>query len=79
MRILFFAQLKDLAGRQEVEWSDVASLSAGDFWERLLRQFPTLAPHRAFTRLACNGRFVTSEAVFQSGDEIALIPPVSGG
>lgn len=79
MRILFFAQLKDATGRSEIEWPDANSLTVDQLWERLLREFPALAGHRPCVRLARNGAYVTDEELFQLGDEVALIPPVSGG
>jgi molybdopterin converting factor subunit 1 len=79
MRILFFAQLKDATGHAEIEWPVTGSLNGDQLWERLLREFPALAGHRACVRLARNGAYVTNEEAFQAGDEVALIPPVSGG
>lgn len=79
MRILFFAQLKDVTGRTEVEWPEAGSLSAAEIWDRLEREWPAVAVHRPATRLARNGEYVAADTVFETGDEIALIPPVSGG
>lgn len=79
MRILFFAQLKNAAGCSEVEWKGVGRLSAEELWRRLLRDFPGLSPHRPAVRLARNGAYVRSKEVFEDEDEVALIPPVSGG
>jgi molybdopterin converting factor small subunit len=79
MRVLFFAQLKDVTGCAEVTWSGVGPLSGDEIWQRLEQQWPSLSRHRPVTRLARNQEFVGVEAVFQSKDEIALIPPVSGG
>jgi molybdopterin converting factor subunit 1 len=79
MRILFFAQVKDATGRPEIEWPDAGPLSTAQLWERLLREFPALARHRGFVRLARNGAYVADGEAFQPGDEVALIPPVSGG
>jgi len=79
MRILFFSQARLAAGQGEVEWILDKPLSVQAFWERLIAQFPQLAPYRAMTRLARNGQYVTSDTCFENSDEIALIPPVSGG
>jgi molybdopterin converting factor small subunit len=79
MRILFFAQLKDVTGCAELAWSDVGPLSGEQVWQRLEQKWPAIATHRAVTRLARNSEFVGGDTLFQPGDEIALIPPVSGG
>ena len=79
MRILFFAQLKDATGCSETEWPGASRCNSDQLWNRLLVEFPALAAHRACVRLARNGAYVTDQEVFQPGDEVALIPPVSGG
>jgi molybdopterin converting factor small subunit len=79
MHILFFAHLKDVTGHSEVEWPDAGALGSAELWERLIDEFPELAGHCTSTRLARNGAYVADEEVFQAGDEVALIPPVSGG
>lgn len=79
MRILLFAQLKDAAGRAELHWPEPGRLTTAELWERLLRECPALASHRATARLARNGEYAPAETIFQTGDEVALIPPVSGG
>jgi molybdopterin converting factor subunit 1 len=79
MRILLFAQLKDAAGCGEIQWPDATALTATAFWERLLKEHPALIPYRPTVRLARNGEYAPEEAVLHPGDEVALIPPVSGG
>lgn len=79
MRILFFAQLKDAAGCDSAELRTTAPLSAEQFWAELLKQFPKLAAHRSSTRLARNQEYTRPGVQFSDGDEVALIPPVSGG
>lgn len=79
MRILFFAQLKDVTGQAEVTWPDADGLTASAIWQRLAVAWPAVLLHRPATRLARNGEYVSDDAVLQTGDEIALIPPVSGG
>ena len=79
MRILFFAQLKDATGCESAEIKPAAPLDAEQLWTELLKQFPKLAVHRASTRLARNHEYAMPEAKFFNNDEVALIPPVSGG
>jgi molybdopterin converting factor subunit 1 len=79
MRVLFFAQLKDATGCDSTELSVVSPLNAGQLWAELLKQFPKLAAHRASVRLARNQEYALPDAQFLNADEVALIPPVSGG
>lgn len=79
MRVLFFAHLKDITGRSEIAWPGAGPFITEALWERLLASCPALRTHRPVVRLAQNGEYAMPDAVFQDGDEIALIPPVSGG
>lgn len=79
MRILLFAQLKDAAGRAEIAWPGAGPFRAAELWDRLMTEHPALAHHRTVVRLARNGEYASADTLFQPGDEIALIPPVSGG
>jgi len=45
----------------------------------LVERWPALAAHRANTRLARNGAYAGESEIFGADDEVALIPPVSGG
>lgn len=79
MRILFFAQLKEAAGRSSLELPAPSPLNTEQLWAELLRQFPALERLRRTVRLAKNSEYVGPDATFADGDEVALIPPVSGG
>jgi molybdopterin converting factor subunit 1 len=79
VRILFFAQLKDATACDSVELNPASPLNAEQLWEELVRQFPKLAAHRASTRLARNQEYAMPDTKFSNSDEVALIPPVSGG
>ena len=78
MRILFFAQLREVTGVEQAE-IEVDSVDASSLWKSLLSMWPGLAAHQPQIRLARNGRYVESGEAFERGDEVALIPPVSGG
>jgi len=79
MRILFFAQLKDATGCASAELAVPTLMSGEQLWAELLRRFPALEVHRRTVRLAKNSEYVAANAQFADGDEVALIPPVSGG
>ena len=79
MRVLLFAHLKDAAGVAEFETKLSASLDAAGLWDQLIAAHPGLAKFRPTTRLARNGEYASADTLFHDGDEVALIPPVSGG
>jgi molybdopterin synthase sulfur carrier subunit len=79
MRVLFFAQLQDVTGCEAVELAAPAPLSREQFWAVLLKKFPALAAHRGNVRLAHNWEYADADTWFTDADEVALIPPVSGG
>jgi molybdopterin converting factor subunit 1 len=78
MRILFFAHLKDATRCSEVELS-TGMVDTDGLWQVLIARFPDLARFRSSVRLALNGEYAGREARFNPADEVALIPPVSGG
>src|SRR5579872_4709924 len=79
VRVLFFGRLKDIVGRTEEQ----AELSEGarveDLFERYGRTFPELAKFRASVVASVNQEFAEWRAPLASGDEVAFLPPVSGG
>ena len=79
MRVLFFAQIKDAAGCASVHLEVPAAIKAEALWGELLKRFPALEKHRRTVRLARNSEYASAETEFTNGDEVALIPPVSGG
>ena len=79
MRVLFFAHLQDVTGCASRELSLGTPVSVEQLWARLLADYPGLAGHRANVRLARNWDYANAETHFTDGDEVALIPPVSGG
>ncbi|MBI5387246.1 MAG: molybdopterin converting factor subunit 1 [Verrucomicrobia bacterium] len=79
MRILFFAHLKDATGRAEMDLELADSLDADGLWQSLLAAHPELERFRRSVRLARNGEYADRATRFSDADEVALIPPVSGG
>jgi molybdopterin converting factor subunit 1 len=79
MRVLFFAHLKDVTGGGDTELKLAQPADADELWRQLAGRFPELARFRKSVRLARNCEYVGSDARFADTDEVALIPPVSGG
>ena len=78
MKVLFFAQLREVTGMAEAEVV-ADGVDAAGLWEILSGRWPGLSVHRGNTRLARNGAYAEAGEIFAAGDEVALIPPVSGG
>ena len=49
------------------------------FWRALSERFPDLGSRRGSIRLVRNNEFLLPEEKLEPGDEVALVPPVSGG
>lgn len=79
VRLVAFAAARDLIGAGRAELPLSAPCSAAELWAVLVHHYPVLAPYRATIRLAVNGRWAEDEARVGLGDEVALLPPVSGG
>jgi molybdopterin synthase catalytic subunit len=78
IRARCFAILRELsAARSDLDLPEGASVA--DAWEALVAHHPGLAPHRAFTQAARNGSAVSWDEAVMDGDEVAFLPPVSGG
>jgi MoaE-MoaD fusion protein len=79
VRVLFFGQLKEITGvaQEDADISDGARVE--DLFERYGRRFPRLAEFRGSVATSVNQEYVTWRAPLASGDEVAFLPPVSGG
>jgi len=79
MRVLFYGHLKDVAGCAETELKLAAPADANELWRQLAGRFPEIARFRTSVRLARNCEYADADERFTDADEVALIPPVSGG
>lgn len=79
VRVLFFGQLKEIVGvaQEEAELSDGARVE--DLFERYGRRFPKLAEFRPSIAASINQEYALWTASLSTGDEVAFLPPVSGG
>jgi molybdopterin converting factor subunit 1 len=77
--VRLFASLRELAGETEVRFALPPQSHASDVWDACTARWPALASRRGTTVLAVNREFVRADAPIHDGDEVALLPPVSGG
>jgi molybdopterin converting factor subunit 1 len=79
LQIRLFARARDLAGTDIVAVAVAEGATAADLRAALARLHPSLAGLLERCALAVNAEFVPPSQVLQPADEIALLPPVSGG
>jgi molybdopterin converting factor subunit 1 len=79
VRIRLFAIQRELAGSREVALELPATATVADAWAGLVARHPVLAPGRSSVRFAVNGEYAGPDTPLGDGDEVAVIPPVSGG
>ncbi len=79
VRVIYFGMLREIAGRERevVDLPDPATV--GELYAQLQQRAPKLRDFRAAIALAVNCEYADGSAALHDGDEIALIPPVSGG
>lgn len=77
--VRFFASLRELAGEGATRLTLPEGSRAGDVWEACVQRWPALATRRQSTVLAINQEFARPDTEVHDGDEVALLPPVSGG
>ncbi|MBK6513917.1 MAG: MoaD/ThiS family protein [Polyangiaceae bacterium] len=79
VRLLAFAAVRDVLGAPEVEIVLATPCTTEQLWPQLVALYPALSPHRRSIRVAVNGTYAFADDVVHAGDEVALLPPVSGG
>ena len=79
LRVLLFAAARDIARRDAVAVSLSTSPTVAELRLQLARQHPELANIASRSAIAVNHEFVEDSDTIRENDEIALIPPVSGG
>ena len=79
VRVLFFSTARTATGIAETTIPCMEPLDESGFWNGLLSAHPGLTEMRERIRLTRNGEFLRKGEWFEPGDEVAVIPPVSGG
>ncbi len=79
MRVLFFGVLKDIVGAAEESLEIEPNSTPATLFESYSERFETLRGKRPSILFARNREFTTPDAVLTDDDEVAFLPPVSGG
>jgi len=79
VRILFFGMLKDLVGQGDELITVPENATVGDLLSHLERRAPRLKDMMASIAMSVNQEYAGPDVKLKHGDEVALLPPVSGG
>jgi molybdopterin converting factor subunit 1 len=79
VKVRLFAALREIVGEDELEIELSAGTTVHGLWENLVGDYERLAPYGKSIQFAVNHDFVPRETELASEDEVAFLPPVSGG
>ena len=77
--VRLFARLRDIAGASEVAREVAPGTTVGALWRQLVAEFPELSGYERAISSARNADYARMDETLQDGDEVAFLPPVSGG
>lgn len=79
IRVRLFGSVKEIVGSGEIEVPAAPGATTGSLLAGLIRAHPRLEPWGEYLRVAVNQEYAPGETPVAPGDEVAIIPPVSGG
>jgi molybdopterin converting factor subunit 1 len=77
--VRLFARLRDIAGSGELRREAPGGATVAEVWSALVAEYPDLAPYEKSISCAVNTDYARFNHPIHEGDEIAFLPPVSGG
>jgi molybdopterin synthase sulfur carrier subunit len=79
LNVLFFGRLKDAIGHGQESMEIPSDSRIEDLFAHCVTRYPELAAHRKSVAVSRNREFAAWTTPLQPGDEVAFLPPVSGG
>ncbi len=79
VNIRVFARLRDIIGVAELDRDVPTGTTAQRIWDDLVKDFPDISTYTGSISTAVNAEYAKMETVLNDGDEVAFLPPVSGG
>jgi molybdopterin synthase sulfur carrier subunit len=79
VRVRLFARLVDITGTAELDRDIGPAATIGSVWRQLVDEFPRLADYERSISTAVNADYARMDRAVNDGDEVAFLPPVSGG
>ena len=77
--VRLFARLRDLAGADEMVRDVPGPATVQTVWNGLVAETPSLVEYEKTMSVAVNAEYARMGAAVHEGDEVAFLPPVSGG
>lgn len=75
----FYGQLRDITKNKETQIQVRESATVGELAEMLTQEFPELRDHLKTVSFAVDNEYAPKKTVLQEGNEVGLLPPISGG
>ena len=79
LNVRLFALYRERAGKNTVSVAVPDGATVADLTDEVRKQLPNLAPPEVKIVVAVNTDYADADVVLQPGDDVCLIPPVSGG
>jgi molybdopterin converting factor subunit 1 len=77
--VRLFARLREAAGRELDDCELSSGARVADVWTAMTARYPALTPFGGSISAAINADFARMTSLVSDGDEVAFLPPVSGG
>jgi sulfur-carrier protein len=77
--VKLFARLRDIAGNAEMVRDVEPGATVRSVWQQLATEYPDMAAYERSISTAVNADYARRDHVLADGDEVAFLPPVSGG
>ncbi len=77
--VRLFARLRDIVGESELTREVAPGATIRTVWQDLVSGYPALAAYEASLSSAINADYARMDRQVSDGDEVAFLPPVSGG
>ena len=77
--VKLFARLREIAGADTLVRDVPAGAAVADVWSGLVTEWPPLAAFQSTVSAAVNAEYARLNRALRDGDEVAFLPPVSGG
>jgi molybdopterin converting factor subunit 1 len=77
--VRLFARLRDIAGAADLTREIPFGATAGDLWRSLVAEFPEMARYDSSISTAVNADYARMTTALSDNDDVAFLPPVSGG